>query len=252
MDKWGESRLPTVGDERRMGLSGFFVRCLTYGCPNPPRRFGYDELGLADETVFVEIATCHRRFVCRVCGARSTDIDADWRDYRAQGNGHQRLGARNLTSAPAASALPADRRTAVFLVDTGLAGRLAVDHGPAKPGIWGRSGVEARLVAAFRRMPSCPVYGQGGRARAVLIPRGDPDDVTAVLAWGGFLDGDADARKILWAWARCRATRESFGALFREMGWARATAEAARRRGAEAIATGLNQASDDVAAAAQP
>ena len=70
-----------------MGLKGFFVRCLTYGCANPPRRFTYDELGLADEVIFVDIATRHRRFVCRACGARSTAIDPDWRDYRATGNG---------------------------------------------------------------------------------------------------------------------------------------------------------------------
>lgn len=73
-----------------MGLKGFFVRCLTYGCPNPPRRFSFDELGLAYDVIFFHIATRHRRFACRSCGVRSTSIDLDWRDRLAEGNGRHR------------------------------------------------------------------------------------------------------------------------------------------------------------------
>ena len=106
--------------------------------------------------------------------------------------------------------------------------------------MWTRGEVEARLVAAFTAMPACPVYGRAGRLRAAATNAGN--DVTNVLAWAWLLDGDPDARKVLWAWARCRATRESFSELCREMGWARATVEAVRRRGADAIAARLNEA----------
>ena len=107
---------------------------------------------------------------------------------------------------------------------------------------WTRDEVEAKLVATFALMPCCPVYGRDGRLRAAAT--GEANDLTAVLGWAGMLDEDRDARKVLWAWARCRATRDSFGELCREMGWPRATAEAARRRGADAIAARLNQGCD--------
>ena len=108
--------------------------------------------------------------------------------------------------------------------------------------VWTRGDVEARLVAAFADMPACPVYGHAGRLRSAATD--DGNDLTDVLAWAAILNEDRDARKVLWAWARCRATRDSFGELCREMGWPRATAEAARRRGADAIAARLNQGCD--------
>lgn len=77
---------PTIGQLRGHGVTGFFVRCLTYGCASRPRRFGFDELGLPDDMVFLDLATRHRRFRCRLCGARSTELDLDWRDHVASGN----------------------------------------------------------------------------------------------------------------------------------------------------------------------
>ncbi len=107
---------------------------------------------------------------------------------------------------------------------------------------WTRDAVEARLVVVFALMPCCPVYSWDGRLRAAST--GEVNDLTAVLGWATILDGDRVARKVLFAWARCRATRASFGELCREMGWPRATAEAARRRGADAIVARLNRSSD--------
>ena len=101
---------------------------------------------------------------------------------------------------------------------------------------WTRSRVEGCLIAAFRAMPFCPVYTVGLRVKSVT----DGDNaMTSVLSWAAFLDRDPDGRKYLWAWARCQATRTSFGELCRYMGWPRNTAETGRRRGAEAIAARL-------------
>ena len=111
---------------------------------------------------------------------------------------------------------------------------------------WSRGRVEARLIAAFRRMPSCPVYTIGSRVKSVTD---DENAMTSVLSWAGFLDHDPDGRKYLWAWARCKATRTSFGELCRSMGWPRNTAETGRRRGAEIIAARLAAAASCVSVA---
>ena len=89
MGRWDKSteRLPTIADCRRHGLTGFFVHCETFACPRSPARFSFDQLALADDVVFVEIATRHRRFVCRVCGRHALTLDLDWRDHNAVGLG---------------------------------------------------------------------------------------------------------------------------------------------------------------------
>ena len=107
---------------------------------------------------------------------------------------------------------------------------------------WTKQKVEANLIAAFRVMPSIPVFASGKRFLAVGAE--DRDDVTIVLGWASILDRDIGARKYLWAWARCRANGTSFGALCVGMGWPRTTAETARRRGAAAIAQALNERDD--------
>ncbi len=93
-------------------------------------------------------------------------------------------------------------------------------------------------MAAFRAMPNCPVYGVGSRLRAAATGRRTA--MTDVLEWAALLAGDPDGRTYLRAWARCRATRETFAALVRGRGWAPATAERGRRRAADTIARGLN------------
>ncbi len=91
-------------------------------------------------------------------------------------------------------------------------------------------------------MPACPVYGHG---RRINTASDNQNTLTQVLNWSRILDRDPDARKYLWAWARCRATRDSFGALCRAMGWPRPTAEDGRRRGAKAIARALQSVADN-------
>lgn len=101
--------------------------------------------------------------------------------------------------------------------------------------------VEARLVAAFRRLPNCPVFAlpEKGVVPRRLTGLDDGAGAADVLAWAELLDDDREGRLVLWAWARCRAGRESFGAVCREAGWSRTTAEVGRRRGADAIARRL-------------
>lgn len=106
---------------------------------------------------------------------------------------------------------------------------------------WTRARVETRLIAAFKLMPGLPVYGIGGRQlRTAEDRRSTP--LTDALEWASLLDGDPDGRKYLWAWARCQATRDSFGALCRGHGWKRTTVEVGRRRAAAAIAARLSAA----------
>ena len=111
--------------------------------------------------------------------------------------------------------------------------------GTASSSDWTRGRVEARLIAAFRAMPSCPIYRRGPTIKAVA---GGRHALTGALNWAPLLDHDPDAKAYLWAWARCRATRDSFSEHCRERGWRQSTAEAGRRRGADAIARSLSDA----------
>ena len=52
----------------------------------------------------------------------------------------------------------------------------------------------------------------------------------------------AKKRDVLLAWARCRAERESFQELIRQMGWKSATVYRLRDEGAAQIAAGINAA----------
>ena len=110
-----------------------------------------------------------------------------------------------------------------------------MDQGAQRIG-WTRERVETRLIAAFRAMPACPVYGHGRRVKTASDQQ---STLTDVLNWNQLLDRDPNGRKYLWAWARCRATKDSFGALCLAMGWKRSTAEDGRRRGALALAKAL-------------
>ncbi len=101
---------------------------------------------------------------------------------------------------------------------------------------WTRSRVEVRLIAAFRALPFCPVYTVGLRVKTVA---GAENSLTTALSWGAFLKHDDDSRKYLWAWARCKAKRESFSELCRGNGWKQPTAERGRRRAADTIAARL-------------
>ena len=102
---------------------------------------------------------------------------------------------------------------------------------------WTEQSVSNELIEAFRRLPSLPVFTAGRRIQATTADR---LNLISALNWAPLLDQDSEARKFLWAWARCRATQDSFGALCRAMGWPRATAEDGRRRAARAIAVALS------------
>ena len=107
-----------------------------------------------------------------------------------------------------------------------------MDRASAPP--WTRDRVEAALIDAFRRMPSCPVFStEPARVRTAAGDRRTA--LTEVLEWTALLRDDQPAQRFLWAWARCRATRSSFGGNCRDRGkgWSRSTPEAGRRRAAD-------------------
>ena len=129
---------------------------------------------------------------------------------------------------------------------------------------WTPSQVERRLIAAFARLPSFPVYGVRRRLQPVAVTRDagrfsgsgseasgleakgfEAKGLAETLGWVALLDADPDGRKYLWAWARCRASDQSFGALCHAMGWSRSSAEAGRRRAAKALARTLARGSVD-------
>jgi hypothetical protein len=93
-----------------------------------------------------------------------------------------------------------------------------------------------RLVAAFRVLPLLPVFGT---SRMLLTAAGGQNTMAEVLDWALLLKADPNGQRYLWSWARCRATKSSFGAFCREMSWARGTAEDGRRRAACTIVTAL-------------
>lgn len=71
-----EGLMPTIGDSRRQHQTHVFVDCGALGCGNT-RRLSFDDLGLPDETVFVEIAR-RKRFVCHRCRSRNVSVRVDW------------------------------------------------------------------------------------------------------------------------------------------------------------------------------
>ena len=68
--------LPTVGNCRGHGMTGFFVDCLGPHC-HARRRFTFEDVGAADDEVFVDIPK-RRRFRCSRCGSRKVTVTADW------------------------------------------------------------------------------------------------------------------------------------------------------------------------------
>jgi hypothetical protein len=72
-----------------MGLVALHAHCLLYGggCGRNGRVL-FDDLGLADDALFLDIPWL-ARLICRGCGTRSFEISPDWRDHAAQGNGRR-------------------------------------------------------------------------------------------------------------------------------------------------------------------
>ena len=87
--------LPTVGDSRRLGLEALTLHCLRFGCGHTGRKT-FDELGLADDVVFVHIVR-DRRFVCSRCRGRRLEVMPDWRDHQAEGKGRRSVPPQSRT-----------------------------------------------------------------------------------------------------------------------------------------------------------
>jgi hypothetical protein len=77
--------LPAIGDSRRHGLVACHIHCEGPNCWHQGR-FMFDDLGLPDDTAFLDIARL-RGFRCRKCGGRRVHVSPYWRDHVAQGNG---------------------------------------------------------------------------------------------------------------------------------------------------------------------
>jgi hypothetical protein len=71
--------LPTIADNKRLGMTGFRVECATLYCHHT-KRVEFDALGLPDDTVFLDIPKL-RRFVWEEGGGREATARADWNDY---------------------------------------------------------------------------------------------------------------------------------------------------------------------------
>ena len=81
--------LPTIGETRSHGVVACLIQCHGPNCWQEVR-FTFDDLGLPDETILVDIPKL-RSFRCRKCGCRRVRVSADWRDHKAQGNGRALL-----------------------------------------------------------------------------------------------------------------------------------------------------------------
>lgn len=70
---------PTIGDSKRLGMTGFRFECATLYCHHT-NRIAFDVLGLPDDTAFLDIPK-FRHFVCEKCGGREATVRADWSEY---------------------------------------------------------------------------------------------------------------------------------------------------------------------------
>ena len=110
----------------------------------------------------------------------------------------------------------------------------------ASLGTAGRAYVE-RLVAAFRKLPSTPVYSPiATRLEPAL--RAEPLDGLALIeATSLYLGRRSPQRLQLLAYARTRAAGGAIAHLCLEHGWSRATLYRQIRAAAEVVAAGLNR-----------
>ncbi len=70
-----EGMIPTIGHMKSQGIAGIIVECGQSTCGNR-RKLSFDDLGLSDRVVFIEIAK-HRGFRCTRCGSRKVTIVAN-------------------------------------------------------------------------------------------------------------------------------------------------------------------------------
>ncbi|BAU91178.1 hypothetical protein MPPM_2573 [Methylorubrum populi] len=128
---------------------------------------------------------------------------------------------------------------------------LAPPEGPAPPqrsaNPWTRADVERWLKAAFRAMPSTPIYAP--RGNTLQAAAGDvPDATFDIVAFSGTVLGDkSEDRQVVLLWARAMATQGEVGGSIAEFcrrtRWSRATFDRRRIKACERIAAVKNQTS---------
>ena len=113
---------------------------------------------------------------------------------------------------------------------------------PATP--WTRADVELWLKAAFRAMPSTPIYAP--RGNTLQAAAGDvPDATFDIVAFSGTVLGDkSEDRQVVLLWARSMATQGEVGGSIAEFcrrtRWSRATFDRRRIKACEKIAAAKN------------
>ncbi len=71
---------PTIGYLREHGIVGFLLLCSGPNCQRSAN-LRFDQLGLPDNTPFIEVAT-RRRWICMRCGSRKANVMPAW-PYRS-------------------------------------------------------------------------------------------------------------------------------------------------------------------------
>ncbi|MEN3208627.1 hypothetical protein PUR23_01095 [Methylorubrum populi] len=109
---------------------------------------------------------------------------------------------------------------------------------------WTRADVEVWLKAAFRAMPSTPIYAP--RGNTLQAAAGDvPDATFDIVAFSGTVLGDkSEDRQVVLLWARAMATHGEIGGSIAEFcrrtRWSRATFDRRRIKACEKIAAAKN------------
>jgi hypothetical protein len=106
---------------------------------------------------------------------------------------------------------------------------------------WTADLVIQRLVVAFRRMPSTPIYSPIKNRLEPAFWQLPVDGADLIMASTHYLGRKSRARLQLLAYARARARGIAVTQLCREEGWPRATLYRRVRAAAEAVAQGLNR-----------
>ena len=127
---------------------------------------------------------------------------------------------------------------------------LALPEGPdppPRPAVpWTRADVELWLKAAFRAMPSTPIYAP--RSNTLQAAAGDvPDATFDIVAFSGTVLGEkSEDRQVVLLWARAMATHGELGGSIAEFcrrtRWSRATFDRCRIKACEKIAVAKNTA----------
>ena len=119
-------------------------------------------------------------------------------------------------------------------------------EGPDQPrSLWTCADIGLWLIAAFRAMPTTPIYAPRGNTLVALgvVPSATFD----IIAFTGTVLGDKSVeRLVVLIWARAKATKGEVGGSIAqfcaERNWSRSTFEDRRRRACERIAEAKNRA----------